>query len=181
MSTNDVRDDTASIFGQRIQTAEEITAAFQEEVRELGAYPMELAERLHKLGDYRPFETTLRGIQRMLSGETRVSGEMKALVTMMLRQRRRLQRQHANLIWTRLPGDNYSTVADGFRISLSPQTRGRWHISVVHVESGYSHPWPRWQESLEAAKLMALTTVEDATDFLIEHELNEEKARRYRS
>jgi len=158
------------IFEPRNKTPEEMTAEFQTQLRELGDSPVELADRMQKLGDDRPYNTILRGIQRMLSGETRVSGEMKALVTMMLRQQRKLKKRHANLTWNQLPDGAYSTQMDDFGITLAPQSRNRWLVNLRHKD-GLSPPWPRWQDSLEAAKHKALICVEDATDYLIELEI----------
>src|SRR5258708_37587704 len=139
---NEAEENRDEIFGPRLLTAEELTAQFQSEIRELGESPVELADRMHKLGDYRSYSTILRGVQRMLSGETRVSGEIRVLMTIMLRQQRRLEQKYANLSWKRLPDGSHSTQAYDFRITLVPQTRGRWLVNLVYKD-GYSPPWPR--------------------------------------
>jgi hypothetical protein len=164
------KEDLSEIFTARSRTSEELTAEFQAQVRELGDSPVELADRLQKLGDNRPYSTTLRGIQRMLTGETRVSGEMKALVTMMLRQQRRLKKKYADIVWKRLPDGSYASEVEDFGVTLAPQSRGRWLVHLRHKD-GYSPPWPRWQDNLEAAKRKALVCVEDATEFLAELEI----------
>ena len=154
------------IRSPRALSPEEVTAEFRADVEALEESAVELADRMHKLGDPRPYSTILRGIQRMMSGETRVSGEMRVLVTMMLRQQRRLQQLYADVTWKRLANGAWSAKAGEFYVTLSPQTRGRWLVNVAH-KGGYSHPWPRWQDSLETAKRKAFVTIEDATDFLL--------------
>jgi hypothetical protein len=47
------------------------------------------ARLMQKNGDDRQPETILRSIQRMASGEARVSGEMRVLLTFMMRGKRR--------------------------------------------------------------------------------------------
>lgn len=165
----DAEKDIENALGLRTLTPQEVTAEFQAQFRELWDSPVELAERMARLGDYRPYSTILRGIQRMLSGETRVSGEMKALVTMMLRQQRRLEQKYVNLSWKPLPGGSYSALVDDFRITLVPKTRGRWLVNLCYKD-GYSPPWPRWQDSFDAAKRRALVCVADAIDYLVEIE-----------
>lgn len=152
---------------------EQVTAEFRAAVSELEETPTEFIERLHKLGDGRSWEALSRSVQRMLSGESRVSGEMQALTTMMLRQQRRLQRQHTDIQWIMKSGC-WSAQTGDFRLILDPQTKGRWRINVIY-KSGYSHPWPRWQDSLERAKTKALVTTEDALDFIIEQGIIEER------
>lgn len=151
-------------------TPEEVTAEFQEQVRELGGCLVELTDQMKKLGDYRPYNAIMEDIQRMVSGEKQVSAEMKVIVTMMLRQQLRLKHKYAELVWTREDG-SYLAQADDFRISLIPQTRSRWLVSLIHKD-GYRPPWPRWQDNLEAAKRRALVCMEEAAEHLAEGEFH---------
>jgi hypothetical protein len=167
-------DDSNDILALENKTPNQVTVEFQADINELNESPVELADRMSMLGDYRPYNTILRGVQRMLSGETRVSGEMKVLVTMMMRQQRRLKLRYSNLSWNQLPDGSWSTQANDFRVTLVPQKRGRWLVNVVHKD-GYSHPWPRWQDNLESSKKQALVTVEDATDYLLEQDALEHR------
>lgn len=150
-------------------TPEQITEEFKRDILELGDTPFELVERMAKLGDRRSYETILRSVQRMLSGETRVSGEMKALVRMLLRQRRRSLQQHKHIAWSRLPDGSHTAQIGEFRTTLLPQTRGRWLVNLVRSD-GYSPSWPRWQDNLEAAKIRAVIRAEEAIDEVLEYD-----------
>jgi hypothetical protein len=57
-------------------TATEFRAA----LADLGISQAGLARLMAALGDPRPYETIRRGIQRMVTGHARVSGEMQALI-----------------------------------------------------------------------------------------------------
>jgi hypothetical protein len=53
---------------------------FRAKIAELGFTQIGLARRMKELGDDRTENSILRSIQRMITGDARVSGEMKALV-----------------------------------------------------------------------------------------------------
>jgi hypothetical protein len=54
-----------------------------------------LARLMHRKGDDRQPATILRTIQRMATGEARVSGEMRVILTMMRRAKNRSEKRAA--------------------------------------------------------------------------------------
>lgn len=144
---------------------------FKMALNELQDTPAELAKRLYRLGDHRSPKVIVRGIQRMLVGDTGVSGEMLVIMKLLVRERRRLLNQYGNLKWETSGKQSLTAVAGDFRVNLHPETRGRWKIDVVHLKTGYSSPWQEWQDNLEAAKKKALVCVEDAYNEMHEIEL----------
>ena len=159
-----------SIFGEREWTSEELAAELMKELNELGWSPVELADRMTSLGDYRPYKTILRGIHRALANKVKVPGELLALVKLEGHYKRRLKRTYDGLEWTRLPDGSWTTKAEGFIITLLPKTKGRWKVQMTHVDSGYSPSFPRWQDSLDQAKEMAWMTLDNAINWLAEVE-----------
>ena len=59
---------------------------FRDRLRALGQSQTGLARLLTSLGDDRQPGTILRSVQRMANGEARVSGEMRALLTLLGQQ-----------------------------------------------------------------------------------------------
>jgi hypothetical protein len=146
---------------------EQIAAAFRSAFDELEETPTELAKRMRQLGDHRSFSTILRSLQRMLAGDIGVSGEMLVIIRLLIRQQRARDRRYADLKWQRFDNGTVSATVDDFTLSLQPQTKGRWHVHLLH-RSGYSPPWPTWQSNLDAAQKKALTCLMDAQDDLAE-------------
>jgi hypothetical protein len=155
--------DDVSLSNER--TAEDLAEILRQALDELAWTPPALMERMRSLGDYRSPATILRGINRALEGQIKPSGELMALVQQAVRFQRRLLRTYGHAEWTRLGDGSHTTQVDDFRITLVPQTKGRWLVVVVHKE-GYSAPYPRWQETLESAKNMAFLSLDSAQDFL---------------
>jgi hypothetical protein len=154
--------DVATILnGPPPRTPEQATAAFRKALEELCETQSGLALRMQRLGDRRPLDTILRGIQRMASGETRVSGEMLVILEMMNRERQRAKYEASKLPWANVANGCVTTKTRDFTISLSPQSRGRWLVNLVHVD-GYSPPWPAWQSYLDEAKIKSLLCLDDA-------------------
>jgi hypothetical protein len=143
-------------------TPAERTEVFKALLDELDEKTTELAKRLRGLGDYRSVPTILRGIQRMSAGDTAVSGEMLAIVRMLVNQQRLRYHRHRDVDWKpQLKGGGWFATIEGFKVILSPQTKHRWKIHLSYGETGYSPEWQAWQQSLEAAKRKALTCVAD--------------------
>lgn len=159
-----------SVFGAKEWTAGELSAEFEKVLQELGWAPIDLAERLVALGDYRPHKTILRGIHRAAEGQIKVPGELMALIKQEVHYKRRLKRAYGNLEWTQLGDGSWSTKAEDFIITLLPQTKKRWKVHMTHVITGYSPSWPRWQDSLQAAKDTAFLTLDAAMNWLLEYE-----------
>jgi hypothetical protein len=61
---------------------------FRARIASLGLTQSGLARRMKELGDDRDEKNILRSIQRMVSGDARVSGEMRALLGLLERTRR---------------------------------------------------------------------------------------------
>lgn len=159
-----------SIFDEREWTPEELSAELKKGLDDLGWTPVELADRMMSLGDYRPYRTILRGIHRALAYEVKVPGELLALVNQEVRYKRRLKRSYDTLTWTELPDRSLTTKVDDFIITLLPKSKRRWKVHMMHPETGYSPSWPRWQDSLQQAKEMAFLTLDNAINWLAEVE-----------
>lgn len=158
-----------SVFGAKEWTAEELSAELNRTLKELGWTPVDLAERLMSVGDYRPHKTVLRGIHRAVEGQIKVPGELMAFVKQEVRYKRRLKRAYGGLEWTELGDGSWTTKAEDFIITLLPKTKGRWKVHMTH-SSGFSPSWPRWQDSLQAAKDTAFLALDGAVNWLHEYE-----------
>lgn len=167
-----LNDDDLTLGTER--TAEELSEDLRNALAVLEWTPVALMDRMISLGDYRSSKTILRGINRALEGEVKVSGELLALVRQTVRFKRRLLRTYGNSVWTELGDGSHTTRIEDFTITLVPKSKGRWLVNLVH-SSGYSPAWPRWQISLSAAKHMAFITLDNAQNWLLEYE--EEQAR----
>jgi hypothetical protein len=150
---------------ERPQTTEEATHAFRADLDRLGLSQRALAAKMRALGDARSFDTLLRSVQRMATGEARVSGEMQVIMTMLLRERTRAQRMLDRTVWTEGEGGGLVATVEGAALSLSPQSRGRWQVHAqIDEKRGYSPPIPHWRNSLEEAKLRAMMCVDETLD-----------------
>ena len=125
--------------------------------------PGDLTAHMGNNSDYRDSGATIRSIQRMVSGETRVSGEMMVIMNMLLRQRLRLKARYSNLAWQRYENGVFWAKVDDWYVHISPQTKGRWLLSCRHGTrpQDYSPPFGRWLNSLEEAQEKALFCVEE--------------------
>ena len=95
--------------------------------------------------------------------------ELLALVHQMVRFKRRLLNNYGDVVWTELGDGSHTARIEDFIITLAPKSKGRWLVNLTH-SSGYSPEWPRWQESLVAAKNMAFVTLDNAQNWLLELE-----------
>jgi hypothetical protein len=68
-------------------------AWFRQALEDLGETQASLARLMKRKGDDRQPDTILRTIKRMATGDARVSGEMRVLLTMMQRARARGERR----------------------------------------------------------------------------------------
>lgn len=167
-------DEDDEIISRHERSAEDLSQDLRLALDELDWSPAALMDRMRSLGDYRSSPTILRGINRALEGQIKPSGELLALVQQAVRFQRRLLHIHRAVIWEPLSDGSHTTQIEDFTITLQPQTRGRWRVNLVH-KSGYSPSWPRFQETLEAAKRSAFITLDNGQNWL--HEYAEEKAR----
>jgi len=166
-------EDTEIVTGYE-RTAADLAEDLRNALGELGWSAAALMDRMRSLGDYRTPATILRGINRALEGEIKPSGELVALVQQAVRFQRRLLRTYQDTPWAQLADGSYTTRLEDFTITITPQSRGRWRVNLVHKD-GYSPPFPRWQDSLEAAKRMAFITLDNGLNWLQEYA--EEQAR----
>lgn len=145
-----------------VRTHEQITAEWLNEIETLGMTAADLANyMIRQGGDYRKPDAILRGIQRMMAGSTRVSGEMRVIVRILLRQYFRLKAAYGNVQWLPQPNGVLKAQIGSHIAYLTPQTRGRWLVSC-QSPSGFSPTWERWQPDLESAKRAALRFVEES-------------------
>ena len=68
---------------------------FRAMLEELGETQSSLARLMHRKGDDRQPATILRTIQRMATGDARVSGEMRVILNMMKRAKNRAEKRIA--------------------------------------------------------------------------------------
>jgi hypothetical protein len=73
----------------------ESAAWFREALAEIGETQASMARLMKRKGDDRQPETIARHMRRMATGEARVSGEMRVILTMMRRVRGRTVRNAA--------------------------------------------------------------------------------------
>lgn len=67
----------------------EDAALFRSFLEEIGETQNSFMRILLRLGDHRPKATIVRSVQRMCSGENKISGEMRVLMTVFRNSRRR--------------------------------------------------------------------------------------------
>lgn len=149
-------------------TAEDLSQRLRRALDELGWTPVALMDRLLSLGDYRSPKTILRGINRALAGEIKPAGELLALVRQAVFFQRRLLRIYRDVVWTQLGDGSHTAQVEDFTITLVPQTKARWLVNLVH-KGGFRPSWPRWQDTLEAAKHMAFITLDNGQNQLLEY------------
>lgn len=128
-----------------------------------------LAGLMAELGDSREMKTILRSIQRMAGNEARLSGEMHVILTLLKREQARARRIADATDWVEGEGGRLTAIIQGVRVSLAPQSRGRWSIHARHIADGpdgYSPEIPHWRNSLEDAKLRAVLAVDETLDDL---------------
>ncbi len=157
----DAADQVDEDLGASPYSPEDATRLFQAALKIIDESPGRLALRMQRLGDHRPLGTITRAIQRMAAGETKVSGEMQVVVQLLVRERERAAEDVMRLRWSQV-GKTMTAATRDFTITLSPQSRGRWKVSVTHVPTRYSPDWPVSQTSLEDAKVKAILCIEDA-------------------
>lgn len=147
-------------------TSTETAAAFKAALQSLGETQSSFTERLWMLGDHRTDTSILRSVQRMASGEIRVSGEMMVILELLKREREAgLKDWNRRVVWTEGERGTVRAQVDDFSIILSPERGEKWRVIVNHKD-GYSHPWPRFQTSLEEAKIKAYGCHRDAVEYM---------------
>lgn len=147
---------------------EEKRKALIEGLEYLGLDGNSLAIRLREIGDLRDLSTLIRNISGMLSGRKEVPDELLAILELLRRRVRRIERSYEKLDWVEGEDGSISTEAEGFAISLWPKSRGRYHIDMQHLATGFRPPWPKWQYGIEEAKFAALMSLDDAQSHLDE-------------
>lgn len=154
-------------------TDEQLRVQFVQALEEISFTPGELLNWMSKRGDYRDGSASIRSIQRMLAGETRVSGTMMVLMNMLARQHRRLKARYPDLVWSITEHGTYITQVENWHVYISPQSKGRWLLSCSSGPSrdDYSPPFGRWLDSLEEAQNKALMSVEEGIADVAEFEI----------
>jgi len=160
-------EDLSVLLAEREQTPEEALEAFREALAELGLTQRQLAVRMMAIGDRRKFDAILRAIQRMAAGEARVSGEMQVVLALLRRERRAAKRLADTIAWEVADDRVVRAEYRGVRLTLSPQTRGRWQVHARYGADGYSPPIPHWRDSLAEAKIRAVLAVEETLDQMV--------------
>ena len=135
-------------------TPEELTNCFRRDVEFFGG-AASLARAMIELGDYRATDTIVRSIQRMISGDVRVSGEMQVALNVVRRDKLHAKRLFDEATWTEDAEGRVKSEVEDFSITIRPERGRRWASTIVH-KGGYSAPWPRWQHTLDEAKRTAI-------------------------
>ncbi len=136
-------------------------AEFRAALDEIGESQAGLVRLMIGHGDDRSPETIRRHLQRMASGEARLSGEMRVVLDFLRRGRRKAAEAAAAFDWVRREdGAITTTTSDGWVILLLPQSRGRWCVLVRHLASGFEVSFPRWQDTSDAAQSVAMATLD---------------------
>lgn len=140
----------------------ESAASFRAALEEIGETHAGLAKLLQRNGDDRQPATILRHIQRMATGEARVSGEMRVILTFLRNGRRRHEEKATRSRWNMQdPARPSLQTRDGFLAVLHKQNAGRWQVTVRYEPNGYSHPYPVWQPGLAAAQAKAIDIIDE--------------------
>ena len=84
-----------------------------------------LARVFRRLGDHRDQATILRSLQRMLAGDVPVSGPMKVIMTLLLRERAAAYRLAEHVSWEQTKGGGYEAEVEGVKLTLAPQSHRR--------------------------------------------------------
>jgi hypothetical protein len=147
-------------------TPEELTVWFRRDVEFVGGAPS-LARAMIELGDYRSTDTIIRSIQRMASGDVRVSGEMQVTLNVVRRDKIHAARLLAETTWIEDADGRIKAEVEDFSITIRPERGRRWASTIEH-KGGYSAPWPRWQHTLDDARRIAIHHLLAAKDALDE-------------
>ncbi len=142
-------------------------ASFRSAIEMLDLNQSSFAGLLSELGDNRGLKTILRSIQRMVGVEARVSGEMQVIVTLLVRDRARARRIADAIEWTQRDGGGFAAEIQGVKLTIAPQSRGRWSIHARHVATGadgYSPSVPHWRNNVDDAKIRAVMAVDETLD-----------------
>lgn len=144
-------------------TQQQLIAQVKSALVELKMTPADLAAFMLDNGDHRDYQTVLRGIQRALVEDTRVSGELYVIVNMLLRRNRYLKHRYINISWEKNEYGTYWTKVDDWYVYLVPQSRGRWQITCRHGldPKDYSPPFSRWFNTFEEARDRAWAHLEN--------------------
>lgn len=143
-----------------------ISDSFLTELQAIGLQTSELIDLMVQWGDQRSKSTIAKSIQRMCNGTTSVSPEIRIILNM-LHYMRHTNLRYRDLLWSKNIDGSHSAEVDQFILRLFPQTKGRWHVTVKH-QDGYSHPYPRWQNSLEEAKDKSIEVLQDAIRVVVD-------------
>lgn len=119
----------------------------------------DLTKFMKSMGDPRDHSTIMRSIQRMLSGEVKVSGEMIVILHMLLGQRLRLKERYPDIEWEVQPDQRHIALVDNYKIVLIPEHK-KWKIDCTRVGDKHNHTWERFSLSLEEAKYRCLSYIE---------------------
>lgn len=131
------------------------------------------ARLLCRLGDCRDVEAIAANIDAMVTGTTPVTGQMRVILTLIERERLRSDRLARSTTWEDNGRSGYVTEIAGVRLSVSPESHGRWSVHARHVAAGmngYSPPVPHWRHNLDDAKRRAIMAVDDPLDQVEENE-----------
>lgn len=132
-----------------------------EKLQMMGFTQSSLARRLSELGDHRNYGSTLKSIQRVAAGETRLTAELRVILTMLGKDWMRASRQAAQAVWNKQPSGTLYTESREFDIYLMPQSGSRWKVHLSHQPTKYSPSWIEWQDTLEVAKVRAFVQLDD--------------------
>jgi hypothetical protein len=96
-------DDITVAPAQPVRGTPQSAAWFRAMLAELGETQASMARLMKRKGDDRNPETIARHMRRMATGEARVSGEMRVILTMMLRAKSRSEKRLADKVGDEKP------------------------------------------------------------------------------
>lgn len=152
-------DDSEDIAPNTDSTDPELRSVMMRLMKEMYFNTSDLTKFMKSMGDPRDYSTIMRSIQRMLSGEVKVSGEMIVILYMLLGQRLRLKERYPDIEWEVQPDQRHIALVDNYKIVLIPE-RKKWKIECTRVEDKQSFTWERFSLSLEEAKYRCLPYID---------------------
>ncbi|ONG53293.1 hypothetical protein BKE38_12590 [Pseudoroseomonas deserti] len=137
-------------------------AWMRSQLERIGETQAGLARFLQRNGDNRELTNIERSIRRMTAGDARVSGEMRAILGILRKRHERAAYQAQFLDWDDVDGVPTATTHDGYTLRITPQKGSRWLAQVDHHGTGYSVTFRPWEASVEKAKAVAMSMLDEA-------------------
>ena len=113
----------------RIQNEQISAKELSERLAVLSLRPKDLTVIMQKYGDHRTGATIIKGIKRMLSGETAVSGEIVVIVELIDKFRQAGESLGTHLEWSEVKEGCLVATHEGWTVTLD-HIRRCWRVSI---------------------------------------------------